>query len=141
MRTRALAALAATVILSSVTVAPADAGLRAPSARTLHWRTFVTLGGARLQGCVERPAGTNHRYMHFRHDTRLANGTTRVKVVENFSGVIATIWKDPLTAPGHVITSGRIGFLGEAHRFTGAIVSRSGARATGSLRIAYFPTC
>jgi len=141
MRTRALAVLATTIILSSAAGAPAQAGIRPPDARALHWKTFVTLNGAKLQGCVERPAGSDNRYMHFRHDTRLAHGATRVRVQENFSGVTATIWKDNLTAPGHVVTSGRIGFLGETHKFNGFVITRTGAQATGSLRIAFFPTC
>jgi hypothetical protein len=141
MRTRALAALATTVILSSVAVAPAGAGSPAQRATTLHWKTFVQFNGAKLQGCVERPAGSDTRTMHFRHDTRQANGPTKVKVTENFNGILAILWKDALTEPGHLITSGRIGFKGEQHLFKGAIITRSGAQHTNSVRISFFPTC
>jgi len=147
MRTRAnttassiVAGLAAAVLLSAA--APAGAGAAPePRAVALHWKTFVQFNGAKLQGCVERPAGSNNRIMHFRHDTRQANGPTKVRVLENINGTIVIVWRDAMTAPGHIVSSGRIGFIGEQHRFHGTIFTKSGARQTGTLKIAYFPTC
>ena len=46
-----------------------------------------------------------------------------------------------MTAPGPFVTSGRIGFVGEEHRFKGTIITRSGAQQSNTLKIAFFPTC
>ena len=152
MRTRAPQALIGTGLAAAVLTAglagtaasaPAAAVGAAPEARaaTLHWKTFVQFKGAKLQGCVERPSGSDTRIMHFRHDTRQATTGTKVKVLENINGIIAIVWRDAMTAPGHVVTSGRTGFRGEDHRFRGFITTRSGATQATWLAMRFFPTC
>jgi len=147
MRTRATQALigtglAAAVLTTGLAGTPVDAVGAAPEARaaTLHWKTFVQFKGAKLQGCVERPSDSD-RFMHFRHDTRQATTATKVKVLENINGIVAIVWRDAMTAPGHVVTSARIGFRGEDHRFRGSITTRSGATRTAWLAMRFFPTC